>query len=76
MATLEEMLLEERKQFIVMESFLRQCAKHIRGLSPFPSDEEVDFHLSACKDYFEIYGTRDGRYSPWWTSKENNNGTY
>lgn len=68
MPSLEEMLMEEREKFIIMESFLRQCAKHIRGLAPSPSNAEITRHLDACKDYYELYGTRDGNYSPWWTA--------
>lgn len=69
MPTLDEMLDEEREKFIIMESFLRQCAKHIRGLPPVPSEDEVQRHLATCQDYYRIYGTRDGQYSPWWTSR-------
>lgn len=69
MPTLEALLAEERERFVVMESLLRQCAKHIRGLPPSPSDEEIQRHLATCRDYYEIYGTRDGDYSPWWTAE-------
>lgn len=65
MATLEELLEEERIQFVNTEALLRQFAFHVRGLEPIPSDAEIEQHLSTCKDYYEIYGTREGVYSPW-----------
>lgn len=65
MTTLEKMLEEERIQFVNMEAFLRQFAVHIRGLDPRPSEAEIEQHLSACRDYYEIYGTKEGEYSPW-----------
>lgn len=69
MPTLEEMLAEEREKFVLMESFLRQFAKQIRNLPSTPSESEIDRHLATCRDYYEIYGTRDGEHSPWWTSR-------
>ncbi len=65
MKTLEEMLDEERIQFVNMEMFLRHFAVHIRGLNSIPSEAEIKQHLSTCRDYYEIYGTKEGEYSPW-----------
>lgn len=65
MPTLSELLEDEKLHFVATESFLRHYAVNIRGLDPTPSEGEIEMHLSACKDYYEMYGTISGSYSPW-----------
>lgn len=69
MATLEEMLEEERFRFVCVESFVRQIfGRHLRELDPSPTKAEIDCHLDACKYYYETCGSKDGDISPWYNA--------
>ncbi len=67
--TLEEKLDYERTCFITAEYNFRQLlgalGKHFKGLPDEPSDIEVEIHLRACRDYYEMFGTVEGKNSPW-----------
>lgn len=63
--TLNEMLEIERQRFVAIESAVRQYTPK-RWKLPIPPDEsEVEAHLTACRCYYEEFGTKFGVNSPW-----------
>ena len=50
---------------IIFRQLLGALGKHFKGLPDEPSDIEVEIHLRACRDYYEMFGTVEGKNSPW-----------
>ena len=65
MSMLEKMLEEEKTLFVAQESFIRLFGAHIRGLPRTPTQQDIDVHLNACRDYYKTFNTRDGVCTPW-----------
>ena len=67
--TLEILLEEESKTYRCQAAFIRAFTS-IRGLDKeFPLDHEVALHMDSCKEYYELYGTKDGKDTPWVTGR-------
>ena len=69
MEDLEVLLEDEAKFYRYQAAFIRTFVS-IRGLDKeFPLDCEVALHIEACKDYYELYGTKAVRDTPWITGR-------
>lgn len=65
MPTMDELLAAEEDLFRREELILRQFASHVRGIRNEHIDPLVSLHLKDCTDYFSMYGTIDGPFTPW-----------
>jgi len=65
MPTLDELLVAEEDIFRREELILRQFASHVRGVRNEHIEPLVSLHLKDCSDYFSMYGTIDGSFTPW-----------
>lgn len=69
MEELEVLLKEEAMTYRYQASFIRHLVS-IRNLDKeFPLEKEIDMHLDSCKKYYELYGTKDGKNTPWLTGR-------
>lgn len=61
------MLAEEGERYKRVEMAVRSLApKRFHGLVPvIPTEEEINDHIKACRQYYAEHGTKFGTYSPW-----------
>ena len=65
MDKIDELLKIERELYEPVIGFMRLFASHIRGINDLSHDVEMNIHLSACRKFYEMYGTTVGEGTPW-----------
>ncbi len=62
---LELELKKERERYVSVETAIRHLVKLPGGIPIVPSEREIKTHLDACRDFYNIYGSKFGYNSPW-----------
>lgn len=69
MDNLEELLKDEAETYRFFAA-LQRAFTSIRGLDKeFPLESEITLHMDSCKEFYELYGSKDGKDTPWVTGR-------